>query len=302
MGRAGSASGPRGRDRPSGPEARGGVGDPRSGATTWTFRATTRRRDPVRRRPSSTWSRRSRCSSTSPTPRPRSGDGACPQGHLLVSVPREPLWRGLNIARGAYMRAWATRPGPAQPLVPGVFRAAGAPRQGAQTRSPFPWTMLLVSTAHRSLDRARRPGARRAQPGRPAPGRPAPEQADSAAATPHGRASSRPGRGSCRSGSRRPGSSPSPTWRPPATSSARATRPHLALLGDHVVILSVIYRPIEQLLSRTIADRRARGLRPYAPRPGRSSSPFALVFLVVALALRPGSRTLRRLERTSRTS
>ena len=28
------------------------------------------------------------------------------------------------------------------------------------------------------------------------------------------------------------------------------------------VIVSVIYRPIEQLLSRTIADRRARGLDP----------------------------------------
>ncbi len=24
--------------------------------------------------------------------------------HLLVSVPREPLWRGLNVARGAYLR------------------------------------------------------------------------------------------------------------------------------------------------------------------------------------------------------
>ena len=25
------------------------------------------------------------------------------RGHLLVSVPREPLWRGLNMARGAYL-------------------------------------------------------------------------------------------------------------------------------------------------------------------------------------------------------
>ena len=31
--------------------------------------------------------------------------------HLLVSVPREPLWRGLNMARGAYVRDSATRPG-----------------------------------------------------------------------------------------------------------------------------------------------------------------------------------------------
>ena len=30
---------------------------------------------------------------------------------LLVSVPREPLWRGLNMARGAYLRALGNTPG-----------------------------------------------------------------------------------------------------------------------------------------------------------------------------------------------
>ncbi len=54
------------------------------------------------------------------------------------------------------------------------------------------------------------------------------------------------------------------------------------------VVASVIYRPIEQLLSRTIADRRARGhegghnLR----IPLLIQAAFALGFLVVALALR----------------
>jgi O-antigen/teichoic acid export membrane protein len=53
------------------------------------------------------------------------------------------------------------------------------------------------------------------------------------------------------------------------------------------VILSVIYRPIEQLLSRTIADRRARGLEGHSLRvPATIQSGFALVFLVVALLLR----------------
>jgi O-antigen/teichoic acid export membrane protein len=56
------------------------------------------------------------------------------------------------------------------------------------------------------------------------------------------------------------------------------------------VIISVIYRPIEQLLSRTIAERRARGhgggqasneLRV----PMLIQASFALIFLVVALAL-----------------
>jgi O-antigen/teichoic acid export membrane protein len=50
----------------------------------------------------------------------------------------------------------------------------------------------------------------------------------------------------------------------------------------------VIYRPIEQLLSRTIADRRARGLHGDALRvPALIQSGFALLFAAVALALRP---------------
>lgn len=54
------------------------------------------------------------------------------------------------------------------------------------------------------------------------------------------------------------------------------------------VILSVIYRPIEQLLSRTIAERRARGLEGHPLRvPATIQASFALLFLVIALALRP---------------
>jgi O-antigen/teichoic acid export membrane protein len=53
------------------------------------------------------------------------------------------------------------------------------------------------------------------------------------------------------------------------------------------VILSVIYRPVEQLLSRMIADRRARGLHGHPLRmPALIQFGFALVFLVVALAMR----------------
>jgi O-antigen/teichoic acid export membrane protein len=54
------------------------------------------------------------------------------------------------------------------------------------------------------------------------------------------------------------------------------------------VILSVIYRPIEQLLSRTIAERRARGLEGHPLRvPATIQASFAALFLVIALALRP---------------
>jgi O-antigen/teichoic acid export membrane protein len=52
------------------------------------------------------------------------------------------------------------------------------------------------------------------------------------------------------------------------------------------VIISVIYRPIEQLLSRTIAERRAHGSAEHTLRvPMLIQASFALVFLMVALAL-----------------
>jgi O-antigen/teichoic acid export membrane protein len=52
------------------------------------------------------------------------------------------------------------------------------------------------------------------------------------------------------------------------------------------VVISVIYRPIEQLLSRTIAERRARG-QTHHPLgiPIAIQASFALIFLAVALAL-----------------
>jgi len=54
------------------------------------------------------------------------------------------------------------------------------------------------------------------------------------------------------------------------------------------VVASVIYRPIEQLLSRTIADRRARGLGGghNLRVPLLIQGAFALTFLLVALGLR----------------
>jgi len=52
------------------------------------------------------------------------------------------------------------------------------------------------------------------------------------------------------------------------------------------VIISVIYRPIEQLLSRTIAQRRARGQAEHPLGiPAAIQAGFALLFLVAALAL-----------------
>jgi 2-polyprenyl-3-methyl-5-hydroxy-6-metoxy-1,4-benzoquinol methylase len=66
-------------------------------------------------------------------------------GHLLVSVPREPLWRVLNVARGAYVRELGNTPGHVNHWSKGSFIHA-VERHGevVEARSPFPWTMLLV--------------------------------------------------------------------------------------------------------------------------------------------------------------
>jgi O-antigen/teichoic acid export membrane protein len=53
------------------------------------------------------------------------------------------------------------------------------------------------------------------------------------------------------------------------------------------VVISVIYRPVEQLLSRTIAERRARGHMEHSLRvPIAIQAGFALLFLILALAFR----------------
>ena len=64
---------------------------------------------------------------------------------LLVSVPREPLWRGLNMARGAYWGSLGNTPGHLNHWSKRSF-ARMLSRHGTveEASSPFPWTMLLV--------------------------------------------------------------------------------------------------------------------------------------------------------------
>ena len=66
--------------------------------------------------------------------------------HLLVSVPREPLWRALNLARGAYVKDLGNTPGHVNHWSRRAFVALLS-RHGRvlDVRSPFPWTMLLVA-------------------------------------------------------------------------------------------------------------------------------------------------------------
>ncbi len=64
---------------------------------------------------------------------------------LLVSVPREPLWRGLNMARGAYIKDLGNTPGHVNHWSKRAFvRELSRVGEVVEARSPFPWTMLLV--------------------------------------------------------------------------------------------------------------------------------------------------------------
>lgn len=67
-------------------------------------------------------------------------------GMALLSVPREPLWRVLNLARGKYLTALGNTPGHV-----GHYSARGFARlveeagfRVLERRQPLPWTLLLV--------------------------------------------------------------------------------------------------------------------------------------------------------------
>ena len=87
--------------------------------------------------------------------------------HLLVSVPREPVWRLTNLARGAYVRELGNTPGHVNHWSRRAFTRMVA-RHGtiARTRSPFPWTIVLATSGRLSADvqRRTRPGRRRVSP------------------------------------------------------------------------------------------------------------------------------------------
>jgi SAM-dependent methyltransferase len=69
----------------------------------------------------------------------------CAERHLLVSVPREPQWRMLNMARGAYWPQLGNTPGHLNHWSRRSFvRMLSRHGKVVEIRSPFPWTMLLV--------------------------------------------------------------------------------------------------------------------------------------------------------------
>ncbi len=63
----------------------------------------------------------------------------------IVSTPREPLWRALNLARGRYVRDLGNTPGHVQHFSRRALReVVGGRMQVLATRTPVPWTVVLA--------------------------------------------------------------------------------------------------------------------------------------------------------------
>jgi 2-polyprenyl-3-methyl-5-hydroxy-6-metoxy-1,4-benzoquinol methylase len=68
--------------------------------------------------------------------------------HVLVSVPREPLWRTLNVARGAYVGQLGNTPGHVNHWSRSAFlRMLSVHGVTVRVSSPFPWTMALLAAS-----------------------------------------------------------------------------------------------------------------------------------------------------------
>lgn len=65
--------------------------------------------------------------------------------HLLVSVPREPLWRALNVLRGAYVGRLGDTPGHLNHWSKrGLADLLDGHGEIVELRSPLPWTVALL--------------------------------------------------------------------------------------------------------------------------------------------------------------
>jgi len=65
--------------------------------------------------------------------------------YLIASVPREPLWRVLNLARGKYWRDWGNTPGHEQHWsTQGVVDVLSSHFDVLAVKLPLPWTICLA--------------------------------------------------------------------------------------------------------------------------------------------------------------
>ncbi len=69
---------------------------------------------------------------------------ATAQEYVIVSVPREPIWSALNMARGKYLTSGGNTPGHIQRWSASAFKSLVSRYfEIVETRTPLPWTMLL---------------------------------------------------------------------------------------------------------------------------------------------------------------
>lgn len=66
-------------------------------------------------------------------------------GDVVLSVPREPLWRALNMLRGSYLADLGNTPGHVQHWSrPAFVDLVGRHLRVTRVRSPLPWTMVAA--------------------------------------------------------------------------------------------------------------------------------------------------------------
>jgi 2-polyprenyl-3-methyl-5-hydroxy-6-metoxy-1,4-benzoquinol methylase len=71
------------------------------------------------------------------------------RGHLIVSVPREPVWRALNMARGRYWKDLGNTPGHIQHWSRSAFiELLEQHVEIVAVRTPLPWTQILCRPRH----------------------------------------------------------------------------------------------------------------------------------------------------------
>lgn len=69
--------------------------------------------------------------------------------HVVLSVPREPIWCALNLARGKYFTSFGNTPGHIQHWSKsGFLKLVSQYFDVIDIKSPLPWTMLLARAKH----------------------------------------------------------------------------------------------------------------------------------------------------------
>jgi SAM-dependent methyltransferase len=65
------------------------------------------------------------------------------RGTAILSVPREPIWRAGNMARGRYLKDWGNTPGHVNHWSSGAFERFVRTRfDVGDIARPVPWTMV----------------------------------------------------------------------------------------------------------------------------------------------------------------